>query len=481
MYLLSSLVIIPVVGGIGLLMVPFEKVYGRVKGEEKGKQLGLLVSIIVFLGSLVLWVKKEERGRNRFEFKEEWVWEGFGKSYEVQLGIDSISMFFVLLTTLLIPVCIVGSWEIKKHSKELISLLLVMEGIILMVFVVLDVIVFYIFFEAVLIPMYLIIGVWGSRERKVKAGYYLFIYTLFGSVLMLISILVMYLEVGSMDYEVLLIEGISSERQHLLWVGMFIGFAVKVPMVPMHIWLPEAHVEAPTVGSVILAGVLLKLGTYGMIRYLICLLPEGTEYYTPVVYVMTMVGIVYTSMTAIRQTDMKRVIAYASVAHMNMTLVGLFSGTEEGYEGAVLQMLSHGFVSGGLFICIGVLYERHHSRLIKYYSGVALTMPIFSMLFMILTMANIGLPGTSSFVGEFLILIGIFKVNEFVAVVSSTTMVLGGCYSLWLYNRVSYGNINIEMSRGSKELSRRELSMLVPLIILTIVMGVYPEVFLVEL
>lgn len=463
--MLSYLIGIPLIGGIVLIGLPI----GR---EEVSKGLGLLVSVVVFIMSLELWRGKEEIGENRFEFKE--VWEG------ITLGVDSVSMFFVLLTTMIMPICILGSWEMRR-SKELIGLLLIMEGIIIIVFTVMDIIVFYVFFEAVLIPMFLIIGGWGSRERKVKAGYYLFLYTLFGSVWMLLGLLMIYMEVGSTSYEVILMEGISEGRQAILWLGLFIGFAVKVPMVPVHIWLPEAHVEAPTVGSVVLASILLKLGTYGMIRYLIKLLPIGTVYFTPVVYVLCMIGIVYTSLTAIRQTDMKRIIAYASVAHMNMTLVGLFSGTVEGYEGAVLQMLAHGFVSGGLFICIGVLYERHHSRLVKYYSGVALVMPVYSILFLVLTMANIGLPGTSSFVGEFLILMGIFKVNVLVAVVSATTMVLGGGYSLWLYNRVAYGNINEGMSKGGVDVTKRELWMLIPLVGLTIVIGIYPEVFLGEL
>jgi NADH-quinone oxidoreductase subunit M len=274
----------------------------------------------------------------------------------------------------------------------------------------------------------------------------------------------------------LLERGIGENMQYILWLAFFASFAVKVPMVPGHIWLPEAHVEAPTEGSVILAGILLKLGTYGLIRFSLPLFPVATVYFTPFVYMLAMIGIVYTSLTAIRQTDMKRIIAYASVAHMNMTIVGLFSLTPQGVEGSILQMLSHGLVSGALFLCVGVVYDRYHSRLVKYYSGLAHMMPKYCTIFLFFTMANLALPGTSSFIGEFLILLGIYQVNIFVTVVSATTMVLGGAYSLWLYNRVAYGNLGVELVK--EDLTRREFWIMMPLVVLTIWMGVYPEVFL---
>jgi len=346
------------------------------------------------------------------------------------------------------------------------------------VFTVLDLIVFYIFFESVLIPMFLIIGIWGSRERRVRAAYFFFLYTLLGSVLMLLALLLIYFQMGTTDYEVLLSNPLEEKKQYLLWLAFFASFAVKVPMIPVHIWLPEAHVEAPTAGSVILAGILLKLGTYGLIRFSLPLFPVASIYFTPLVYAMAIVAVIYTSLTAIRQSDMKRIIAYASVAHMNLTLVGLFSLTAAGVEGSILQMLSHGLVSGALFLCVGVLYDRHHSRMVKYYSGMAHTMPLYVTIFLFFTMANIALPGTSSFVGEFMILLGTFQTNTFAAFFSATGMVLGGAYSLWLFNRVAYGNLKSQYIGFSKDLSRREFMTFLPLVVLTLIMGIYPEIFL---
>jgi proton-translocating NADH-quinone oxidoreductase chain M len=326
--------------------------------------------------------------------------------------------------------------------------------------------------------MFMIIGIWGSRERKIRAAYFFFLYTLVGSVLMLLAVLLIYFEVGSTDFQILMQYNFSENKQKILWLAFFASFAAKVPMVPVHIWLPEAHVEAPTAGSVILAGILLKLGTYGLIRYSLPLFPAATIYFTPMVYAMASIAVVYTSLTAIRQTDMKRVIAYASVAHMNVTLIGLFSLTPQGVEGSILQMLSHGLVSGALFLCVGVLYDRHHSRLIKYYSGVTHTMPMYATIFLFFTMANIALPGTSSFVGEFLILVGAFQVNTFATVMAATGMVLGGAYSLWLYNRIAYGNLKTQYIGFSTDTTKREFYTFLPLIILTLIMGIYPEIFL---
>jgi len=444
----------------GILMLVGKSGIEEVYGGSIVKKVGLGVSLLVYVVSVYLWMEFIMGGEIRTEVGG------------VRFMIDGISIYFILLTTLLTPICILGMWN-KKGSIGNMALFLILEGLVIGVFTVMDILCFYVFFEGVLIPMYLIIGRGGSRERKIRAGYYLFVYTLAGSVLMLFGIMLIYMEVGSLDYETVLNSGL--EREKLLWILFFVSFMVKIPMIPVHIWLPEAHVEAPTEGSVILAGVLLKLGSYGLIRYSVGLFGMGGVYFIPLVYVLSMVGIVYSSLTAIRQTDIKRIIAYASVAHMNMTVVGLYSGVVEGYNGSILQMLSHGIVSGGLFLCVGIVYDRMHSRQVLDYSGLIRMMPVYGAVFMVLTLANIGLPGTSSFVGEFLILEGIFEANKFVGVISGSSMVLGGCYALWLFNRVMYGNI-----KGSilEDINKRELSMLVPLLFIVVVMGVNPSMFL---
>jgi proton-translocating NADH-quinone oxidoreductase chain M len=409
---------------------------------------------------------------------EEFLWLP-SSNINFYIGIDGISVFFVILTALLVPLCILASWEsINKYVKEYMIAFLVMETLLLIVFSILDVILFYIFFESVLIPMFLIVGIWGSRERKVRAAYMLFLYTLVGSVLMLLAILLIYSIAGTTDYQILLTVDFDETLQKILWLAFFASFAVKVPMVPVHIWLPEAHVEAPTAGSVILAGVLLKLGSYGLLRFSMPLFPVGTIFFTPLVYTMAAVAVVYTSLTAIRQSDMKRIIAYASVAHMNVILVGMFALNAQGIEGAIIQQLSHGLVSGALFLGVGVLYDRHHSRFVKYYGGMAHVMPIFVTIFMFFTMANIALPGTSSFVGEFLILVGAFQANTMITMLAATGMVLGGAYSLWLYNRVAFGNLKTQSIHEFSDVNRREFFVQLPLILGTLLMGIYPEIFL---
>jgi proton-translocating NADH-quinone oxidoreductase chain M len=326
--------------------------------------------------------------------------------------------------------------------------------------------------------MFLIIGIWGSRERKIRAAYFFFLYTLLGSVLMLLGILYIYTLVGTTDYETLLAFSLSPLEQKILWLTFFASFATKVPMLPMHIWLPEAHVEAPTAGSVILAGVLLKLGTYGFIRFSLPLFPEASLYFTPLVYAMAAIAVVYTSLTAIRQTDLKRIIAYTSVAHMNLVVIGLFSFNVIGIEGALLQSLSHGFVASALFLVIGVIYDRHHTRMVKYYGGLVHVMPLFSIIFLVFTMANIALPGTSSFVGELLILTGAYKTNTTITFIGATGMILGGGYSLWLFNRVVYGNLKTQYLNQFCDIEKREFFVFLPLLLGTFIMGVYPEIFL---
>jgi proton-translocating NADH-quinone oxidoreductase chain M len=430
-----------------------------------------------FVLSTFLWVLFD-RSTAKFQFVEEFLWIP-SSNINFFIGIDGISLFFVLLTTLLVPLCLLGSWHsVKVYVKEYMIAFLVMEALLIIVFCILDLLLFYVFFESVLIPMFLIVGVWGSRERKVRAAYMLFLYTLIGSVLMLLAILLMYSIAGTTDYQVLLTTPFNESLQKLLWIAFFASFAVKVPMVPVHIWLPEAHVEAPTAGSVILAGVLLKLGSYGLIRFSLPLFPSATVFFIPLVYIMVVIAVVYTSLTAIRQTDMKRIIAYASVAHMNVILIGMFAMNAQGLEGAMIQQLAHGFVASALFFCVGVLYDRHHTRLVKYYGGMAHTMPIFVTIFMFFTMANIAMPLTAGFVGEFLILVGAFQANTTIAVLGATGMVLGGGYSLWLFNRIAYGNLKVQGLKAFSDMNRREFIIQLPLILGTFVMGIYPEIFL---
>ena len=468
--LLVFMMVLPLVGVFLLLFVP-------ASNHLLLKSIALNVSCFLYSISLFLWVFFN-KSVGSFQFVSKLLWIPF-LNLNFSLGIDGISLFFIILTTLLIFLCILISWtSISTNIKEFLIAFLVMEFFLIGVFSILDLLLFYIFFESVLIPMYLIVGVWGSRERKIRAAYFFFLYTLLGSVLMLLSILYIFYQVGTTNYEVLLTFIFSKTEQKFLWVSFFGSFATKVPMVPVHLWLPEAHVEAPTAGSVILAGILLKLGTYGFIRFSFPLFPEASFYFTPIVYLLAIVGIVYTSFTAIRQTDFKRIIAYTSVAHMNLVMVGLFSFNTIGLEGAILQSLSHGFVASALFLIIGIVYERHHTRMVKYYGGLVHTMPLYTFVFLFFTMSNIGLPGTGSFVGEFLILAGSFKTNSTATFISATSMIIGGCYSLWLFNRISYGNLKIQYLKDYIDLNRRETFIFLPLISGTIAIGLYPEIFL---
>jgi proton-translocating NADH-quinone oxidoreductase chain M len=445
--------------------------------EKLMKVIALNASCLSFIGSLLVWFFfQKSLGSFQFVTKIDWL-ASFNLTFT--LGVDGISLFFLLLTTLLIPLCILNSWNsVSTNLKEFLIAFLVLDFFLIGTFCVLDLLLFYIFFESVLIPMFLIVGVWGSRERKILAAYYFFLYTLLGSVLMLLSILYVYRQVGTTNYEVLLTFSFSKLEQKFLWFTFFLAFASKVPMIPVHLWLPEAHVEAPTAGSVILAGVLLKLGTYGFIRFSLPLFPYASFFFTPLVYTIAIIGIVYTSFTAIRQTDFKRIIAYTSIAHMNLVILGIFSFNVIGLEGAIMQSLSHGFVASALFLVIGVVYDRYRTRLVKYYGGLASVMPIYIFIFLFFTLANISFPGTSSFVGEFLILVGSFKVNTTITFLGATSVVIGGAYSLWLFNRIAYGNIKTQYTNFFLDLSPREFIVFLPLILGTIIVGIYPNIFL---
>merc|ERR1712224_27833 len=351
------------------------------------------------------------------------------------------------------------------------------ESFLILTFTSLDLLMFYVFFETVLIPIFLIIGIWGPRRRRIRASFLLFFYTLFGSLLMLFSILVINFQIGSFDYQLLFLCTFSETKQKFLWLCFFLSFSAKIPMFPFHIWLPEAHVEAPTVGSVLLAGILLKLGVFGFLRFSLTLFP-ASFYFSPLVYVLSICGVIYASFSAIRQTDFKRIIAYSSVSHMNLVTLGIFSFNIVGLEGSIIQSISHGFVSSAMFFMIGILYDRYHSRLLHYYGGLVHMMPVYSVLFLIFTMANIALPGTSSFVGEFLLLLGIFKMNIVAAVFGALGVILCGAYSLWLYNRLIFGNLKISYTIKFKDLDLREFLVVLPLLVFVILMGVYPAFFL---
>ena len=392
------------------------------------------------------------------------------------LGLDGLSILFFVLSSFLIFLCILFIWE-ESNFKQYAFALIVLDLLLLLVFSVLDLLLFYIAFEAILIPMYLIIGVWGSRERKIRAVYLFFFYTLLGSLCLLIGLLYIYAVTGTLNLEHLLSLKFSFNEQYWLWLAFFFSFSSKIPMFPFHVWLPEAHVEAPTVGSVLLAGILLKLGVYGFLRFSLTLFPDASLFFSPLVYMLSILGIVYASLTAIRQTDLKRIIAYSSIAHMNLVTLGLFSFNVLGIEGSILQSVSHGFVSGAMFLLIGILYDRYHSRLLYYYSGLVHMMPVYSIFLLIFTMANIALPGTSSFIGEFLLLCGVYKVNTIICVLATLGVILCGGYSLWLYNRIIFGNLKVSNTLIFKDMSFREFSILIPLLTLVLFMGIAPNFF----
>lgn len=391
------------------------------------------------------------------------------------LSVDGISIFFILLSVFLLPICILCSWTtVTVRVKEFHIMLHLITLLLIHVFCVQDLLLFYIFFESILIPMFFVIGVWGSRDRKIHAGYQFFLYTLVGSLLMLLSIIYLLITVGSTHCYVLYMYDYSILEGRLIWLAFFLSFAVKVPMVPFHIWLPEAHVEAPTAGSVLLAGILLKMGTYGLIRFSLPMFPEATVFFKPLVFAMSLVSIIYAACTTIRQVDLKKVIAYSSVGHMNYVTLGILSNNIYGLEGSILLMLGHGLVSSALFLCVGLLYERYHSRIILYYGGLIFGMPIFGIFFMFFTFANVSLPGTSNFIGEFLILLGVAETNMVAAIIASIGVILGAVYAIWLYNRIMFGTVKINLTKFS-DMNRKEVFLSVILVILILLVGFYPS------
>jgi NADH-quinone oxidoreductase subunit M len=439
--------------------------------------VALVTTLATFLISLLLWIQFDPT-KAGFQFEEKVAWvPALNISYHA--GIDGISLFFVLLSTLLTPICILASWEsIKVRVKEYMIAFLVLETFMVGMFCALDLALFYIFFEGVLIPMFLIIGVWGGK-RRVYAAFKFFLYTLLGSVLMLLAIIAVYGQVGTTDLPTVMEKlDLPFTWQCWLWLAFFASFAVKVPMWPVHTWLPDAHVEAPTAGSVILAGVLLKMGGYGFLRFSIPLFPEATQYFAPMVFALSIVAVIYTSLVALVQEDMKKLIAYSSVAHMGFVTIGAFVMNMQGVQGSIFQMLSHGIVSAALFLCVGVVYDRMHTREIAAYGGLVHRMPRYAFTFLFFTLASVGLPGLSGFVGEFLVLLGAFKANTWVAFLASTSLILGAAYALWLYRKIVFGELTKDSLKGILDMNGREIAIFLPLVLLTIWMGVYPNSFL---
>jgi NADH-quinone oxidoreductase subunit M len=436
------------------------------------RRIALGTTVFTFLVSLLIWTGFDNANPG-FQMVEDVEWLGVG-GIGYHMGVDGISMLFVILTTFLMPICILASWEtITERLKSYMIAFLLLEVLVVGVFCALDIVLFYVFFEGSLIPMFLIIGVFGGK-RRVYASYKFFLYTFLGSVLMLVAIMSMSWTAGTTSIPELLAFQFPASMQTWLWLAFFASFAVKMPMWPVHTWLPDAHVEAPTAGSVILAGILLKLGGYGFVRFSLPMFPLASADFAPLVFTLSVVAIIYTSLVALMQTDIKKLIAYSSVAHMGFVTMGIFAANEQGVQGAIFQMLSHGLVSGALFLCVGIVYDRMHTREISAYGGLVSRMPAYATIMMLFTMANVGLPGTSGFVGEFLTLLGVFQANTWVAIFAATGVILSACYALWLYRRVIFGALEKENLKQILDLSGREKVLLYPLAVLTIFFGIYP-------
>jgi NADH-quinone oxidoreductase subunit M len=477
--ILSIITFLPIAAAVVLALL--------LKGDDPAAQrnakwLALIATTVTFVISLAL-LRGFDASDTAFQFVEERPWI-FGLHYK--MGIDGISILFVLLTTFLMPITILSCWEVDTRVKEYMVAFLMLEGLMIGVFTSLDLVLFYLFFEAGLIPMFLIIGIWGGKDR-IYAAFKFFLYTFLGSVLMLVAMIAMYADAGTTDIPTLMTHVFSSETvsvlgfrivggvQTLLWLAFFASFAVKMPMWPVHTWLPDAHVQAPTAGSVVLAAILLKMGGYGFLRFSLPMFPVASASLAPLVFWMSAIAIVYTSLVALAQSDMKKLIAYSSVAHMGYVTMGIFTGNQQGIDGAIFQMLSHGFISGALFLCVGVIYDRMHTREIDAYGGLVNRMPFYALIFMFFTMANVGLPGTSGFIGEFLTLMGIFQVNTWVAAVATSGVILSAAYALWLYRRVVMGELVKEALMSIKDMGARERFVFAPLVAMTLLLGVYPR------
>ena len=453
--------------------------------QRNAKWVALIATTITFLVSIFI-VADFDPSNTGFQFVEEREWL-LGMKYK--MGVDGISVLFVMLTTFMMPLVIAASWNVDKRVKEYMIAFLMLETLMLGVFMALDLILFYLFFEAGLIPMFLIIGIWGGANR-IYASFKFFLYTFLGSVLMLVAMVAMFVDAGTTDIPTLMSHSFDAQgfsilgihivggMQTLMFLAFFASFAVKMPMWPVHTWLPDAHVQAPTAGSVVLAAILLKMGGYGFLRFSLPMFPVGADVMTPLILWMSAIAIVYTSLVALVQEDMKKLIAYSSVAHMGYVTMGIFAANQQGIDGAIFQMISHGFISGALFLCVGVIYDRMHTREIDAYGGLVNRMPAYALIFMFFTMANVGLPGTSGFVGEFLTLIGVFQVNTWVAAVATAGVILSASYALWLYRRVVLGDLIKESLRTITDMTQRERAIFAPLVVMTLLLGVYPALVL---
>ena len=465
--ILSTVTFLPLVGALLIFAL---------RGDDdstarNARYIALWTTLITFAISLLLW-RDFDPTTAKFQFVEERSWLG---PINFHMGVDGISMPFLILTTLLMPITVLSTYgAIKTRVREFMIAFLILETLMLGVFCSLDLVMFYLFFEGGLIPMFLIIGIWGGTNR-VYASFKFFLYTLAGSLLMLLAIMAMYWEAGTTNIPQLLAHDFPPQMQTWLWLAFFASFAVKLPMWPVHTWLPDAHVQAPTAGSVVLAGILLKLGGYGFLRFSIPMFPLASVDFAPLIYALSVIAVIYTSLVALAQEDMKKLIAYSSIAHMGFVTIGIFTLTMQGLQGGIFLMLSHGLVSAGLFLCVGVVYDRMHTHEISVFGGLVNRMPLYAAVFMIFTLANVGLPGTSGFIGEFLSLLGVFQVNTWVATLAATGVILSACYALWLYRRIIFGEITNPALKALQDLSLREVAVMVPLILLTIYFGFHPN------
>lgn len=472
--MLTALLIIPLIGSFALLPIA----EGTVAGDSRMKRIALATAMVNFIVSIVLWGEFDSSA-SQYQFVQEFNNLSF---CHFHIGVDGISLYFILLTTFITPICILSNWDtIKLGMKYFLIAFLLLETLLIAVFVVLDLMLFYIFFESVLIPLFLIVGIWGGSDTRIRASFLLFLYTLGGSLFMLLGIMVIYYNIGSTDFTMISLSDISLDSQKLLWLAFFLSFAIKTPLVPFHMWLPRAHAEAPLAGSILLAGLILKLATYGYLRVLINFMPDATSYFSPLVQTIAVVTLIYSSLATVRQVDFKALVAYSSIGHMAVVVLGLFSNTIIGIEGAIALSIAHGVISPAMFILVGgVLYDRFHTRVIRYYRGVTVYMPVFSALFFVTTAFNMAVPLSLNWIGEFMSLAGVFQKSPLVGLLGASSIILSAVYSIYLYNRISFGAYSRYLSYTT-DITRREFMLLFPLLLVAVIFGIMPNIILADL